>query len=435
MMNLLLIGFAFFLVLLNAFFVAAEFGMVKLRNTQVLAIKDENGLKGKILFEVHSHLDAYLSACQLGITLASLGLGWIGEPAIAELLEPIFLYFGFVSPELTAVIAFFVGFALLSFLHIVVGELVPKSLAIRRSEKISLWTAIPLYAFYWVMYPAIWLLNTCSNLLLKVTGLAESHQGEHFYSAEEIKLLLSSSHLHGELSKEEAEMLEHTLEFTDLRVLEVMRPRDEIIMLDLNDPISQIMQKVMETRYSRYPVYNSDTEEVTGIIHVKDLFSTLYQQNEIRDLSGVIRPVLKVSRKLPALELLRKFREGMPHFALVYSGSDSLIGFVTLDNLLQVFIGKIKDEFHRTRGGFRTSKEGDLMVKGDYSLYLLEQILGLKIDPDEEDDIETLSGLILQKLGTIPKPGDKIEFDGFSAVIEKMQGARIMLVKISIKNA
>jgi CBS domain containing-hemolysin-like protein len=433
MINLFWIGLAFFLILLNAFFVAAEFGMVKLRNTRVLAIKNEYGLRGRILFQVHSQLDAYLSACQLGITLASLGLGWIGEPAVARLLEPIFLYFGLVSLEVTSVVSFVIGFALLSFLHIVVGELVPKSLAIRRSETISLWTSIPLYGFYWLMYPAIWLLNTCSNFLLKITGLSESHRGEHFYSTEEIKLLLSSSHLHGELSKEEVEMLEHTLEFTDLRVLEVMRPRDEIVMLDLQQPIPEIMQKVMQTRYSRYPVYDSETEEVSGIIHVKDLFSTLYKHNDIRDLHSILRPVLKVSRRLPALELLHKFRAGLPHFALVYSGSDSLIGFVTLDNLLQVFIGKIKDEFHRTREALRIDKEGDLLIKGDCSLYLLEQILEQKIDPDDEDEIDTLSGLILQKLGTIPQEGDKIEFEGFNAIVEKMQGARIIFVRVTLK--
>lgn len=430
MINLLWLILVFLLVLLNAFFVAAEFGMVKLRNTRVDAIKDELGLKGRILFQVHSHLDAYLSACQLGITLASLGLGWIGEPAVAKLLEPIFYYFGIFSSELISLISFFIGFAVLSFLHIVVGELMPKSLAIRRSEIVSLWTAIPLYGFYWVMYPAIWVLNTCSNFLLKITGLAESDRGEHFYSTDEIKLLLNASHLHGELTKEEVEMLEHTLEFTDLRVLEVMRPRDEIVMLDITKPIPQIMHIMMNSQYSRYPVYNSNTEEVLGIIHVKDLFSVLYQQGEINNLELLLRPVLKVSRRLPALELLRKFREGMPHFALVYSGQETLIGFVTIDNLLQVFIGKIKDEFHRTKEGWRIDGEGVMVVKGDCSLYSLEQVLDEELDVDEEDDIETLSGLILQKLGSIPKEGDKIQFETFVAVIEKMQGARILTVKI-----
>src|SRR3990167_8631448 len=181
MVNLLWLSLAFLLVLLNAFFVAAEFGMVKLRHTRVAAIAEVYGLRGRILSHVHKNLDTYLSACQLGITLASLGLGWIGEPAFARLLKPVLDFLGMISPKLTSVVAFFVAFSFLSFLHIVIGELMPKSLAIRQSEKVSVWTAVPLYTFYWVMYPAIWLLNRCSNLLLKISGLAEIDRGEHFY--------------------------------------------------------------------------------------------------------------------------------------------------------------------------------------------------------------------------------------------------------------
>jgi|SRR3990167_352560 len=185
---------ALLLVLLNAFFVAAEFGMVKLRTTRVATIEKTYGLRGRILSYVHEHLDAYLSACQLGITFASLGLGWVGEPAFAHLLEPIFHFLGIASSETVKIISFFFAFSIISFLHIVMGELMPKSLAIRQSEKVSLWTAIPLYGFYWIMYPAIWFLNTCSNFFLSLARLDEIHKGEHFYSTDEIKLVLGASH-------------------------------------------------------------------------------------------------------------------------------------------------------------------------------------------------------------------------------------------------
>ena len=432
MVNLLWLSLAFLLVLLNAFFVAAEFGMVKLRHTRVAAIAEVYGLRGRILSHVHKNLDTYLSACQLGITLASLGLGWIGEPAFARLLKPVLDFLGMISPKLTSVVAFFVAFSFLSFLHIVIGELMPKSLAIRQSEKVSVWTAVPLYTFYWVMYPAIWLLNRCSNLLLKISGLAEIDRGEHFYSTEEIKLILSGSHLHGELTEEEVEILERTLDFADLNVTEVMRPREELVTLTIANPIQQTMDIVMKYQYSRYPIYDAGKEKIIGIIHVKDLFSMLYQQGVIQELQSLLRPVLKVSHRLPALDLLRRFREGMPHLALIYDKRKTLIGFITLDNLLRVLIGRIKDEFHRTQEDWIKNTDGVLSVRGECSIYSLEQALDR--DLDIEEDIETLAGLILNQTGEIPKEGDRIEFPEFSAVIEEMHATRIIRVKIYPKN-
>ncbi|WP_133127484.1 hemolysin family protein [Legionella nagasakiensis] len=428
MTNLVLITLAFLLVLLNAFFVAAEFGMVKIRATRVETIKDIYGLRGKILFHVHHHLDAYLSACQLGITFASLGLGWIGEPAFAHLMEPLLIFVGITSPQLTTIIAFFVAFSFISFLHIVVGELMPKSLAIRQSEKVSIWTALPLYGFYWLMYPAIWMLNNCSNFLLKMFGLNVIEKGEHFYSTEEIKLLLGASHLHGELTKEEVEIIEHTLDLAELKVTEVMRFSEEMIMLNINEPIGQIMDIIIGHRYSRYPVYDPDKKDIIGIIHVKDILPTLYQQGEIKELRSLLRPVLKVSYRVPALDLLRKFREGMPHFALVYSRQETILGFITLDNLLQVLIGRIKDEFHRTKVDWILEDDGSLSASGNCSIYSLEQ--ALDYDIDVEDDIDTLNGLFFHRLNYVPKEGEHIEFPEFNATIEKAIPSKILRIRI-----
>src|SRR3990167_7228444 len=411
-MDVLFILIALALVLMNAFFVAAEFSMVKLRQTRVAAIKRTYGIRGKILSDIHQHLDAYLSACQLGITLASIGLGWVGNPAFAHLFEPVFLFLNMSSPELTRIMAFLIAFSLVSFLHIVVGELMPKSLAIRQSEKVSIWTALPLYGFYWLMYPAIWLLNSCSNLLLKVTHLDKTHRGEYFHSTDEIKFILSASHLHGELTKEETEIIEHTLDFADLKVTDVMQPQEKIIMLQADEPIDEALKIVAEHRYSRYPVYNKATREIVGIIHVKDLFAVLYQQQKIDDLSSLLRPILKVSYRLPALNLLRKFREGMPHFALIYKGQDTLLGFVTLDNLLHILIGRIKDEFHRTQDDWTINSDGSLFVKGHCPLFSLERALDHDIDiSSQEPEPETVAVLILNRLGRLQKRGEHIEFN------------------------
>lgn len=430
MIDFLYILIAIALVFMNAFFVAAEFGMVKLRHTRVTVIKRTYGLRGKILANVHKHLDAYLSACQLGITLASLGLGWIGEPAFAHLITPVLHLLNISSPELIRFIAFFIAFTLISFLHIVVGELMPKSLAIRQSEKVSIWTAMPLYGFYWIMYPAIWILNTCSNWLLKMTGLDKFHRGEHFYSTDEIKLILNTSHLHGELTKDEAEILEHTIDFADLKVTEVMRPYEEMIKLNIKTPIEEALKIAAENRYSRYPVTDANNKEIIGIIHVKDLFAALYQKQLIKNLKPFLRPILKVSQRLPALDLLRKFREGRPHFALVYKG-DLLLGFVTLDNLLHILIGRIKDEFHLTQDDWVANPDGSLLVRGDCPLYSLERALDQDIDvSDQEPEPETLTGYILNKLGRLPNEGERISFKQFKAIILKMRGSRIMKIKI-----
>lgn len=425
MLSVAYVLIAFFLVLLNGFFVAAEFAMVKLRHTRVQAIKAKYGMRGRILAQVHNQLDAYLSACQLGITLASLGLGWIGEPAFAHLITPVFIYLGIISAAAIKAAAYFAAFFIISFLHIVIGELMPKSLAIRQAEKLSLWTALPLYIFYWLMYPAIWVLNASANTLLNKLGLATVHEGEHSYSAEELKLILSSTHVHGNLSEEESEILEHTLEFHDLKVSDVMRPLADMIALDITKSFSINLKTMLENRYSRYPIYENNIHDIKGIIHIKDLLP-IYKQENI-DLKLIMRPAFKVERDLSALALFRQFRQGISHFALVYSARDKLIGFVTLDNLLYALIGRMGDEFHRTRDEWRITKQGNFLMQGNYSLYTLERALNIKL-PD--DEIDTISGLILARIERLPTRGEKIKFKDFDVKIKKMSGPRIELVKI-----
>lgn len=282
---LMILAFGF--VLLNGFFVAAEFAMVKLRHTRVQALQSTYGWRGRILAKVHVQLDAYLSACQLGITLASLGLGWIGEPAFASLLTPLLKVLGVVSERLIDLISFGVAFSIISFLHIVVGELMPKSMAIRQAERLSLWTAGPLYGFYWLMYPAIYLLNASANLLLRVFKLDTVHHGEQAYSSEELKLILKASHSHGELTQVEADMLEHTLEFADLQIADVMRPVAEMVALNLEAPLRDNLSVIMTTRYSRYPVYLTEHHQIIGILHIKDLF-VAKQNSEDTDRKSVV---------------------------------------------------------------------------------------------------------------------------------------------------
>lgn len=430
--NIAYLFLAIILVLFNAFFVAAEFGMVKLRHTRVTAIKRMYGLRGKILSQIHKHLDAYLSACQLGITLASLGLGWIGEPAFAHLLEPLFKLIGLQSNELITFISFFIAFSLISFLHIVAGELVPKSLAIRQSEKVSVWTAVPLYGFYWLMYPAIWFLNYCANYILKITKLDITSKAENIYSSDEIKIILSSTYAHEQLSKQELDLLRHSIELVDLEAVDVMRPIEEMIALKADDTIKEVIPKIINHLFSRYPIYHEQTKEYVGIIHVKDILYALSQNHVDQPLKSIMRPVLKVTRHLSAIKLMNKLQEGMPHFALVYAGRESPIGFVTLDNIFQVLVGRVRDEFHKIEEAWTIAPDGAFIMHGNSSIYILERALNTEVVLDEETEStsDTIFGLILTKLGRLPKEGEKIDFEQFSILIKKMKGHKVIEVAV-----
>ena len=348
MVTSLSIIWAIFLVLLNGFFVAAEFAMVRLRTTKIEILKATKGFRGAILAKIHEDIDSYLSACQLGITLASLGLGWVGEPAFAHFSKPILEVFGVVSETVVEIISYVIAFSIISFLHIVVGELMPKTMAIRQAEKISLLTAIPLYGFYWILFPVIYCLNGCAFILLKMFKLDSVDEDEGAYSIEELKIILTSSHLHGEIEHDEARMLTKALEFTALLIGDVMQPIVALVALDNEHPVKNNLALIADHHYSRYPVYEKNIENILGIIHAKDCFAASVNSAGITSFDDLLRPALKINISEEALDLLPKFQNGTTHLALVYQ-DEQLIGFVTLDNLLQALIGKIKDDFHPTK--------------------------------------------------------------------------------------
>lgn len=429
--NLLLIVLALLLVLLNGFFVAAEFGLVKLRQTKVKAMARHHGWRGRLLATVHSHLDAYLSACQLGITLASLGLGWIGEPAFAALLDPLLDGLGIDDPDVVHGIAFFFAFFTISFLHIVVGELAPKSLAIRRPESIGLWTATPLYGFYWLMYPAIWLLNQSANLVLRVVGLDAAHGHDAQYSAEELKMILKSSRANDQFSSEEWRVLTHALDFSELEVADLMRPFSDVVALSAADSLEENLEKIGTHRFSRYPFLDKEGH-VKGCIHLKHLLLAHLQGEELDSLNKHIRPVLHVRPGMPARQLFRSFREGAPHFAIVGHRSTPCLGFITLDDLLGALVGEIQDEFHaggqRRTGEWQRGADGRLYGHGSLSLFSLERALDVEIPCEEA---ESVGGYIMATLDHVPTEGSVIDTAHCSLEVTRMQGRRITEVAVT----
>ena len=432
MENFLLVVLALILVVLNGFFVAAEFGIVTLRKTRVRAIAKTQGLRGRILGKVHGQLDAYLSACQLGITLASLGLGWVGEPAFARILEPILLAVGVESEKLLHGISFVVAFSVISFLHIVIGELAPKSMAIRNPEVVGLWSAPPLYAFYWMMYPAIYLLNGSANFVLRVAGLSGKGGHDSHYSNEELKLILRTSQPGEKFTRDERHILAQSLDFSALTVLDLMRPINEVIALYASKTLEENLQTVQRNRFSRYPYFDATGEEVLGVIHLKDLFFAQQSGKKITELTSFLRPVETVSARTPAQQMFRRFREGAPHFALIGEKGKRPVGFITLDNLLGAMVGEIHDEFRLNENDWLRQPDGTLIGKASLPIFSLERSLGIDIDNETlgMDEVESVGGLLMVKLGDIPKQGQKIEFPQFDIVVKKMNGPRIVLVKV-----
>ncbi|SAL57394.1 CBS domain-containing protein [Caballeronia turbans] len=437
-----LIG-ALLLVALNGFFVAAEFGLVKLRPTRVKAIARTNGLPGRLLAKVHGQLDAYLSACQLGITLASLGLGWIGEPAFATLLHPIFALVGVESEQLIETISLFFAFTVISFLHIVVGELAPKSWAIRRAEQVGLWLATPLYGFYWLMYPFIWVLNTSANFVLRLFGMSGEHGHDAHYSTDELKLILRGRRHGGASSYNEDEWntIAHSLDFSRMTVSDLMRPAHELVGLRNDLPMRDNLAVVSRHRFSRYPLFaDASGERVIGMIHLKDLllagdggsrgFNFSLSKDaagKIDKLSRHVRPVQYVAPNLSALELFRRFRKGAPHLAIVGRKGAKPIGFITLDNLLGALVGQIHDEFRQGDADWSRMDDGTLMGKGSLPVVSLERALGIDID---EGRAESVGGLVINALGDLPTEGQRVSFDRFDIVVKKMKGPRIVLVRV-----
>ncbi|MBD1585990.1 hemolysin family protein [Pseudomonas typographi] len=425
-----MIIFAFLLVLLNAFFVAAEFAMVKLRSTKVESLAEQNGWRGRILRTVHNQLDAYLSACQLGITLASLGLGWVGEPAFAHLLEPLLHAAGVQAPELIKGVSFFTAFFLISYLHIVVGELAPKSWAIREPELLSLWTAVPLYLFYWVMYPAIWVLNASANGILRIAGQGEpGPHHEHQYSREELKLILYSSRGQ-DPSDQGMRVLASAVEMGELEVVDWANSREDLISLDHGASLQDILDKFRRHKYSRFPVYDPEKGEFIGLLHIKDLLLELTARDHVPeafDLDELIRPVERVSKHMPLSRLLEQFRKGSAHFALVEEADGKVVGYLTMEDVLEVLVGDIQDEHRKAERGVLAYQPGKLLVRGDTPLFKVERLLGVDLDHIEA---ETLAGLVYETLKRVPEDEEVLEVEGLRIIIKKMKGPKIVLAKV-----
>lgn len=419
------IGIALFLVFLNGFFVNAEFAIVKVRETRLRELIQAGSRRAATAHRMVRNMDEYLSATQLGITLASLGLGWIGEPAFAKIFEPVLETLGIGSPALTHALAGGTAFALITFLHIVLGELAPKSLAIQKPEGSVLWTAAPLILFYRVSYPFIWALNGTANRILRLVGIAPTGEGELAHSEEELRFLLTHSHAHGALDRDKRRLLERVFDFAERSVRQIMVPSVEVKFLDLQKSLAENLALARRNRHTRYPLCDGSLDQVVGIVHVKDLFWNYKLIGPEFDLESVKRPVRFVPENKGIKSLLSDLRKTRIHLAMVVDEFGSTVGMVTLEDLLEELVGEIQDEFDIDAPPQMVRKTGadQYQVHGRALLEHVEAALKVEF-ADEAND--TIAGHVMMQLGRTARIGDEITIaGGYSARVVGMKGLQI----------
>ena len=393
----------------NGFFVAAEFALVKARGFRVATAAEAGSGAARLTLRIQANLESYLAACQLGITMASLGLGWVGEPAVAALLEPVFHSFG-LSESALHTASFITGFLIFSSLHIVVGEQVPKTFAIRQPEPVAIWTAYPLHFTYILVWPLNYLLNKTSSGILSLFNVAEASHGD-VLTGEEIRGVVDTSEEHGEIQEDRALMLRNLLDFDQRHVSRVLIPRTSVSELDLNSAPEKNLEIIKTTAHSRFPVVDSSNgDRIVGMLLVKDLQKALLsgEKEPWNNLAELAREVLVVPEHQPIAELFQQMRTSRAHMSVVIDEYGSFIGIVTLEDLLEEIVGEIHDE-NDTEEVIRECVEtadGCWEVGGLVSIDDLHRIIG--VDIPVEPDINTLSGLFMNRLGRVPLVDDEI---------------------------
>ncbi|NND39141.1 MAG: HlyC/CorC family transporter [Pseudomonadales bacterium] len=420
------------LLVLNGFFVAAEFSLVKVRGFRVERLASDGSASARLTMRILGNLEAYLAACQLGITMASLGLGWVGEPAVAALLEPMFHSMGMPEAVLHTV-SFLIGFLLFSSLHIVVGEQVPKSYAIRQADTVALWCAYPLHVAYLVVYPLNWLLDRASRGILSIFGVPEATHAD-IYTGEELQELVSTSKDHGSLEHGKAEMLANIFEFDQRSVGRVMVPRHQVNVLDLAASVKDNQRTVAESGHSRFPlVDSSEDEKILGVVLVKSIYAAMLangNDDAWQQLQSHKREPLIVPERQRIAQLFEQMRTDRNHIAIVVDEYGKFTGIVTLEDLLEEIVGEIEDETDSGKLGeaIKSLGESEWQVDGLVSLGDLQRLIGLQVEAELEAN--TLSGLLMDRLERMPEVGDTLQEGLFEITVGSMTGTHVGAVRI-----
>lgn len=417
------------IVLLNAFFVAAEFAIVKVRDSQLQAAQ-EDGVKGaKFARQVTKNLDAYLSAGQLGITLTSIALGIFGEPYVAAVVQPLLFKAGITSDAVVRGTSIVIAYAIVTYLHVVLGEQTPKVFAIRKSLRTTLLIARPLHLFYVLLKPAIYVLNASTNLMLKWFFRIEAvSEHEIAHSEEELRHIVAESQKSKEVTETEKDILLNALGLNDRCVRDVMTPRNAVISLDVEDDFATNLKRAVDHKHTRYPLVEGHLDHSIGMIHIKDLLGLVGQP--LPDLRKIKRELTMVPELMPIDKLLRHFLDKHAHVALAVDEYGGAVGIVTLDNVLEEIVGDIQDEFDQEVSEFRRISEDSFDVDGTLNLYELAEHAGLEI---ESDEVSTIGGYVTHLLGHLPKVGEKVRIQDYEVTTLKADARRVQQLRFTLK--
>jgi CBS domain containing-hemolysin-like protein len=423
----LLIAVAIGLVLLNAFFTAAELSMARVRNTRMEEVTKEGDWRARAVRRHQERLQYFLSATQLGITLASLGLGWVGAPAFANLVEPVLDAIGLASETTVQIVSAATAFVLVTFLHIVVGELVPKAYAIRATERVALWAAVPMLVFQVLVAPALWVLDKAATQILKSLRV-DPRTVPDAHSEDELRMLLAESHRVGTLSSDKRELLENIIDYTERTARHAMIPRGDIAYLSLSRSLEENFQVIEQTMHTRFPLATIDIDHVAGMIHVKDLLLRRERLRSSEDLPEIKRDILFVPESRPLDVLLRDFQRSRTHMAIVVDEYGGTAGMITLEDVIEEIVGEIQDEFDREPPKVEETADGPVFD----GLTVLDDVwekLGIEVETSSE--VSTIGGLVAEKLGRIPRTGDRASVNGYELRVLEMKGRRVSKVLVA----
>lgn len=417
------------LIALTAFFVASEFAIVKVRRTRIDQLVAEGNRSAMAAKRVTSNLDEYLSACQLGITITALGLGWLGEPTVEHLLRPVFEQMN-LNESVASLLSFAIAFVAITYLHVVVGELAPKTLAIQKAETITLLCSRPLILFYKIMYPFIWVLNGSARVIIGLFGLRPASEHEVAHSEEELRLILSESYKSGEINPSEYKYVNNIFEFDNRIAKEIMVPRTEIVALDKNDSIADILEIMRKEKYTRYPVIDGDKDHIVGMVNIKEILTDCIRNPQAieKKLDDYIRPIIQVIESIPIHDLFVKMQRERVHMAILVDEYGGTAGLVTVEDILEEIVGEIQDEFDIDEVPMiRKVNEHTTIVDGKVLIEEVNDLLGTDID---DTDVDTIGGWILTEKFDIQQ-GEILSYGDYEFKVLKMEGRHVQLVEIT----
>jgi len=417
------------LIALTAFFVTSEFAIVKIRSSRIDQLIEEGNSKAVSAKKVISNLDEYLSACQLGITITALGLGWIGESTIEHMLGPLFQKLN-IPESATHILSVGIAFATITFLHVVVGELAPKTLAIQKAEMITLLVSRPLILFYKIMYPFIWVLNGSARVVTSVFGLKPMSENEIAHTEEELRIILSESYKSGEINQSEFKYVNKIFEFDNRIAKEIMVPRTEMVSLSKDDSLETFLQVLREEKFTRYPVIDGDKDHIIGLVNIKELMTDLIGNEKLSShtLESYTRPIIRVIETIPIHDLLVKMQKDRVHMAILMDEYGGTSGLVTVEDILEEIVGEIRDEFDMDEiPEIRKIKENHYIIDSKVLVSEINDLLGVEID---DEDIDTIGGWILTE-NYEAKEGDIILHDSYTFKILDMEEHHIKYIEVT----